>query len=229
MKLKRSLCTLLAIVIALSCMLSAGYSTTSAAMLDPYTCGLPNHKENSCYWEFDGYNTVVLVVSSCVEIEDEVYAYVWKDMYEEAKPWPGEKMTLAYEQYGDRYYYAYIPEEYKYVVFNDGTDFSSVDFAISESAAIVVHDYTVTHIPELNPYTPCFHTYGDETEILPMQMTGDVDGNNVVNIKDATAIQKNLAGIEAGTYIESLADVDKSGTVNIKDATAIQKLVAGIS
>lgn len=60
-------------------------------------------------------------------------------------------------------------------------------------------------------------------------LLGDADCDTKVNIKDATAIQKHIAGLitlsETGFV---LADVDASGNVNIKDATAIQKYIAGI-
>ena len=56
---------------------------------------------------------------------------------------------------------------------------------------------------------------------------GDADLSEVVNIKDATLIQKVSAEIETITdKAEIAADVDESGVVNIKDATAIQKYVA---
>lgn len=60
-------------------------------------------------------------------------------------------------------------------------------------------------------------------------LQGDVNGDGILSIKDATCIQKHIAGIN--TLSESgltLADFDKSGDVNIKDATAIQKNIAGI-
>lgn len=61
-------------------------------------------------------------------------------------------------------------------------------------------------------------------------LLGDANKDEVVNIKDVTAIQKDLAGIltlsEEGFAV---ADSDLNGTVNIKDATAIQKHLAGIS
>ena len=59
--------------------------------------------------------------------------------------------------------------------------------------------------------------------------TGDANLDGVVNIKDATLIQKHIAGI--ATIDEKaidLADADASGSVNVKDATLIQKFVAGI-
>ena len=58
---------------------------------------------------------------------------------------------------------------------------------------------------------------------------GDNDGNDTVNIKDATNIQKHLADIV--TMNENsvlLSDVDDNGAVNIKDSTTIQKFIAGI-
>ena len=58
---------------------------------------------------------------------------------------------------------------------------------------------------------------------------GDADLNSVVNIKDATLIQKHSAGLSEITdkaYI--CADVDKNDAVNVKDATAIQKYIAGM-
>lgn len=59
---------------------------------------------------------------------------------------------------------------------------------------------------------------------------GDVDCNETLNVRDATAIQKHIADIaklsEDGVF---LADSDQNGTVNIKDATAIQKHIAGIA
>ena len=61
-----------------------------------------------------------------------------------------------------------------------------------------------------------------------MDKLGDADGSGAVNVKDATAIQKVVAGIEVANYNEAVADVDGSNSVNVKDATAIQKWVAGI-
>ena len=63
----------------------------------------------------------------------------------------------------------------------------------------------------------------DEAGIL-----GDADNDGVVNVKDATVIQKVVASIKVIRYNEDVADVDASGMVNVKDATAIQKWVAGM-
>ncbi|MBQ8001730.1 MAG: CotH kinase family protein [Ruminococcus sp.] len=73
-------------------------------------------------------------------------------------------------------------------------------------------------------YTPTAPVVTPDTAIL-----GDADLDLVVNIKDATAIQKHAASL---ITLEGLgfecADVRADEDVNINDATAIQKYVAGL-
>lgn len=60
---------------------------------------------------------------------------------------------------------------------------------------------------------------------------GDADYNGVVNIKDATLIQKFLALIESTDdylHAEFTADADQDEKITIKDATVIQKFVASL-
>ncbi len=53
---------------------------------------------------------------------------------------------------------------------------------------------------------------------------GDVDGNEAVDVKDATWIQRLVAGIEIPfTVDDKYADIDGDGKVTIIDATAIQR------
>ncbi len=60
-------------------------------------------------------------------------------------------------------------------------------------------------------------------------VTGDVNLDGKLNIKDATLLQKHLAKIASlGTTALRLADFDQNSKVNIRDATAIQKKIAGL-
>lgn len=60
-------------------------------------------------------------------------------------------------------------------------------------------------------------------------LMGDADMDSTVTIKDATTIQKYLAGLEAiSVSAELAANVVTEDDVNIKDATAIQKWLAGL-
>ena len=57
---------------------------------------------------------------------------------------------------------------------------------------------------------------------------GDVNGDGVVKVSDATAIQKHSVGLEfiADKYLV-LADVNSDGKTNVLDATMIQKYLVG--
>lgn len=61
-----------------------------------------------------------------------------------------------------------------------------------------------------------------------VRIRGDVNSDLVVNIRDATIIQKHLAGISVQNILLKNADVNTDGFVNIRDATLIQKKVAGL-
>ena len=56
---------------------------------------------------------------------------------------------------------------------------------------------------------------------------GDANGDHRVNIKDATHIQKALAGLVELDRVEMIAaEVDRTDMITIKDATTIQKWLA---
>ena len=63
---------------------------------------------------------------------------------------------------------------------------------------------------------------------------GDVNDDDVLNIRDATELQKFIANKEADTITNTslqkkVFDMNKDEAVNVKDATAIQKRIAKIS
>lgn len=63
-------------------------------------------------------------------------------------------------------------------------------------------------------------------------LMGDVDIDGKLTIKDATAIQKYLAGMLehwTGNVQMSISDINLDDDTNIRDATAIQKKLAGIA
>lgn len=58
--------------------------------------------------------------------------------------------------------------------------------------------------------------------------TGDVNRDGVINIADATLIQKYLSGIKTDKeFYSQYADFDRSGKINVADATLIQKYCIG--
>lgn len=75
------------------------------------------------------------------------------------------------------------------------------------------------------------------------EIRGDSDGDEKITVKDATYVQKCLAGVtqftdrefvrglaenDYGEFNGRISDMNMDGELNIKDATAIQKFVAGI-
>lgn len=78
------------------------------------------------------------------------------------------------------------------------------------------------------------------TEAKVGSLIGDMDNDRKLTIKDATYIQKMIAGFEGFTESEiyaaefdetlpiSISDFNRDRVRNIKDATAIQKYLAGI-
>lgn len=65
------------------------------------------------------------------------------------------------------------------------------------------------------------------TLITGSVVKGDVNGDGVVDIQDATLVMKNVVEIESFTSMQFLAaDVDGDGVITTKDATCIQKYVA---
>ncbi len=58
---------------------------------------------------------------------------------------------------------------------------------------------------------------------------GDSNSDGKLNIRDATHIQKAVAGMVELTFIQQvMSDADFSGVINVRDATQVQKILAGI-
>ena len=65
--------------------------------------------------------------------------------------------------------------------------------------------------------------------IKPLGVIGDVDGDGMVTIKDATTLQKHLSkAIVLDNENLALADTNGDGIINISDATEIQKYLADL-
>lgn len=99
--------------------------------------------------------------------------------------------------------------------------------------------FLATELFELNDSIKYYYTVvtGESCPTLPpatddendADILGDATCDGKVNIKDATEIQKHIAGLIALTETGAkLADADANTNVNIKDATAIQKHIASI-
>ena len=70
------------------------------------------------------------------------------------------------------------------------------------------------------------------TIVFSAALKGDVNGDGVVNIADATALQRHLAEYEsaqldvANATVKKRADVNEDGYIDVKDVTAVQRIIA---
>lgn len=69
-----------------------------------------------------------------------------------------------------------------------------------------------------------------ESDDINNKIVGDVDGDGLVTVLDATLIQKYIADIIGNDELNTTtADVNLDGKININDTTKIQSYAAGIS
>lgn len=118
------------------------------------------------------------------------------------------------------------------------------DYAVSSSAAYGEHHGYYVYIPATGELHDLRSAVEDTADIegigeafLHMGrrggMIGDADKDTKLTVKDATYIQKVVAGIEVEDpyfgITNLIRDFDRDDDVNVKDATAIQKCVAGLT
>lgn len=69
-----------------------------------------------------------------------------------------------------------------------------------------------------------------DTPITPVgALLGDVDGDGIVTVFDATMIQRKIADLIAEALSLTVADVDRDNIITVFDATHIQRYLAGLS
>ena len=138
-------------------------------------------------------------------------------------------------------------------------DYIMVDVYLCLVQTILVDSYIGDFAVVTGPYSPYIHGYmfyipaenklltleeaiatelngieeGMKTIPYSIAKVGDCDGDFELTIKDATCIQKCVAGLKypkvsLGDYNRLVYDFDKDEDVTIKDATAIQKYIAGL-
>ncbi len=167
--------------------------------------------------------------------------YAWDESQNPMEAWPGLAMNFALvNDYGQNQFVGYIPKEYDYFIINDGAGQQTDDLELADNCGYWIEGtdsgYWDPEFYEWNPPAPTqpnttvpnttVSTEPDPSD--PCGILGDADDDGVVNVKDATAIQKKVAGLEVTSYNDAVADADEDGSINVKDATAIQKWVAGL-
>lgn len=121
------------------------------------------------------------------------------------------------------YYYKVIGETNV-----NSIDFGFIQFQLYDDDGVELDASYVTYSVEVlsrgeEPTT-------EPTTTEPKILYGDVDGDGIISIQDATMIQKFGVGIntpEVGSDLFELADVNDDGRISILDVTCIQKYLVG--
>ncbi len=110
----------------------------------------------------------------------------------------------------------------------DPTEAPTTPTEVTPTQAPTIAPTTILTLPFTTAPEPTENSTFDIAEPF-VYKAGDCDLSDVVNIKDATQIQKYAARLIPLTNREFIAgDVNKNGDVNVVDATYIQKFVAGL-
>lgn len=127
--------------------------------------------------------------------------------------------------------------------FGDGTEFAfpasgthRVILSGEEKQSVMFENYDSSHFniltltQETSQYEfsddPCWASLGGD-EPQPGEMgTGDVNGDESIDLKDVTLMRRALAGWDI-TIDESKADVNGDGSFDLKDVTVLRRYLAG--
>ncbi len=181
------------------------------------------------YPEFEGYTTIVLSSKTW----DEAYTYCWVEGTEDnLEPWPGTPMKKVTDDngYGEKQFVAYIPNEYNMYIINNGQGGGSnqtADLSVPQSSGVWLDKLDANGNWTVGYWTPTFIPTPIPGKDKVEYYLGDADGNEVVDVMDATLIQR-YAAQQAEIVDTALlaADVDGDESVGVMDATAIQRYAA---
>lgn len=164
------------------------------------------------------------------------YIYYWQKSSDSSSvKWPGVAMT----KYKDNIWTATISNNNDMCIFSNNGASQTGDLSIpgngylysngwSSSPYVVPTTATTTTKPTTattttKPTTATTATTPTTTQ--PTELLGDVNGDGIVDVKDASLLQKYVAKMSVELNLK-VADVNKDGEINIKDTTIIQKFAA---
>ncbi|MGN0489606.1 MAG: starch-binding protein [Ruminococcus sp.] len=161
-----------------------------------------------------------------------VNCYSWSDSDIETCVWPGyvAKYYGTNEQ-GVDLYYCSVPASHTKIIWNNaGNNYQTKDIILDGTNNFFTPSTTVNS--KSVPVTASVWTYDEPTEpseTTPTAELGDVNNDGLVNVSDATMIQRYSAQLISLTSAQkALADVNSDGLVNVSDATTIQRLAANL-
>ena len=163
------------------------------------------------------------------------YMYAWdQDGNALCGEWPGTKIKdVRTNEYGEEMFCCYIPADAVGMIISnnygsqtvDITDLSvdgyRMDGTTDEQGHYYVTGYDIIDIPTTNP-TETTEPFNPGSFTL-----GDVTGDGIITVADATMVQEYAAEMRDFTPTElAAADTNRDGIVTVADATLIQQYAA---
>ena len=164
---------------------------------------------------------------------DKVYVYSWdEDSNSLSDFWPGnEVVNKTTNGYGEEIFLCEIPNNADGIIFNNGEGLQSEDVYDTWKTGYWLTD----EINDLGYYiVDAFYGDTDPTSgTVPspgeMRKKGDINGDGIVSVADATLVQQHAAEmITLEGEALSAADTNGDGIVSVADATLIQQFAAEI-
>ena len=164
---------------------------------------------------------------------DKVYVYSWdEDGNSLSDFWPGnEVVNKTTNGYGEEIFLCEIPNNADGIIFNNGEGLQSEDVYDTWKTGYWLTD----EINDLGYYiVDAFYGDTDPTSgTVPspgeMRKKGDINGDGIVSVADATLVQQHAAEmITLEGEALSAADTNGDGIVSVADATLIQQFAAEI-
>lgn len=207
--------------------------------------------DNTYYFTEEGlYKITVYVMDQTKDVFTYSYDYDLKDMKflfksfgatSDEKMFVGNEITfLAESEFEGVYAYAGKRNKYDFVIKDEKGNSCFTAQKNNDKYSLIdkTSISTLNWIPSLaGKYSITISSvdltkdYAEKTFEFQVfdKIYGDADGSNVVNIRDATLIQKKVAELPLlAKFYTEMADCDLSTDINIKDATLIQKHLAAI-
>ncbi|MCI2112106.1 dockerin type I repeat-containing protein [Ruminococcus sp.] len=108
-----------------------------------------------------------------------------------------------------------------------GGDEEGIYFIATEDGVSIINDAYANNVVEMDKFYKVMKS-NDKT-FSRISLFGDADSDGILSVKDATEIQKYIAGIESDRKFvfeyKTVIDINGDGFVDITDATALNKML----
>ena len=108
-----------------------------------------------------------------------------------------------------------------------GGDEEGIYFIATEDGVSIINDAYVNNVVEMDKFYKVMKS-NDKT-FSRISLFGDADSDGILSVKDATEIQKYIAGIGSDRKFvfeyKTVIDINGDGFVDITDATALNKML----